>query len=79
MTDPIPINPRLSLADLEEGGEPTGVADSVVLQFLDFIERDIAVSPHRLEEVSPALIANIDWLVKGIEIDIDSPLSPDDE
>ncbi len=79
MVDLIPINPRLSLTDREEGGEPPGVEVSVLRRFLDFLEHDIAVSPHRLEVLSPAFISRIDWLVKGVEIDIDSPLSSDDD
>lgn len=79
MVDIIPINPSLSLTDREEGGEPTGVEDSVLRRFLDFLEHDIAVGPNRLEVISPALISRIDSLVRGVEIDIDSPLSSDDD
>ncbi|WP_429531023.1 type II toxin-antitoxin system PrlF family antitoxin [Pseudomonas frederiksbergensis] len=49
------------------------------MRFLDFIEHDIAVSPNRLQVISPAYIAQIDRLVEGIEIDIDSALPPDDD
>ncbi|MNE99444.1 putative regulator PrlF [compost metagenome] len=61
----------MSLTDRAQGGEPTDVEDSVLRRFLDFIEHDIAVSPNRLEVISPALISRIDGLVKGVEIDID--------
>ncbi|MHC8314333.1 type II toxin-antitoxin system PrlF family antitoxin [Pseudomonas fluorescens] len=79
MVDLIPINPSLPLTDREEDGEPTGVEESVLSRFLDFLEHDIAVCPNRLEVISPALISRIDGLVKGVEIDIDSPLLSDDD
>jgi len=79
MVDIIPIIPSLSFTDREEGGEPPDVEESVLSGFLGLLEHDIAVSRNRLEVVSTALISRIDWVVKGVEIDIHSPLSSDDD
>ncbi|MBN3968292.1 type II toxin-antitoxin system PrlF family antitoxin [Pseudomonas gregormendelii] len=53
--------------------------DPVLPLFLDLLERDIAANPERLQTVDARLLARINSLVGDIEIDINSPLSADDE
>ena len=53
--------------------------DPLIGQFLDFLSRDIASHPHRLRSVDAALLQRIQSLVGDVDIDLDSPLSADDE
>jgi antitoxin PrlF len=63
----------LSRASSAEGDDP------VLGQFLGFIARDIANHPERLQVVDSGLVRRIQSLVGGIEVDLDAPLSEDDE
>lgn len=59
-----------------------GVADSedpVLGQFLGFLARDIASHPQRLQSVDAGLAKRIRSLVGGVKVDLDAPLSSDDE
>ncbi|MNC03808.1 putative regulator PrlF [compost metagenome] len=53
--------------------------DPVLQLFLHVLERDIAANPERLQAVDARLLTGINLLVDGIEIDINAPLSADDE
>jgi antitoxin PrlF len=53
--------------------------DPVLRQFLDFLARDIASHPERLQVIDDNLLTRIHSLVGGMDIDLDAPLSPDDE
>lgn len=53
--------------------------DPVLGQFLGFLAQDIASHPERLQSVSPDLMQRIQSLVAGVEVDLDAPLSADDE
>lgn len=53
--------------------------DPVMGQFLDFLARDIATNPQRLKVVDAELVTRLDALVGDVEIDLDQPLSADDE
>lgn len=53
--------------------------DPVLGQFLDFLARDIARHPERLQAVDAELVTRIQLLTGDIEIDLDAPLSADDE
>ncbi|MCY1551121.1 Antitoxin PrlF [compost metagenome] len=53
--------------------------DPVIGQFLNFLARDIATHPQHLQAVDSNLVARIHSLVGDIEVDLDSPLSADDE
>ena len=53
--------------------------DPVVRQFLGFLARDIANHPKRLQAVDAGLLARIQSLVGHAEVDLDAPLSADDE
>lgn len=57
----------------------TSEDDPVLGQFLSFLARDIASHPERLQAVDASLVARIHALVGGIEVDLDAPLSADDE
>lgn len=53
--------------------------DPIVGQFMEFLARDIATNPQRLKVVDAQLVARLDALVGGVDIDLDQPLSADDE
>ncbi len=53
--------------------------DPVLGQFLNFLARDIASHPERLQAVDAGLVQRLQSLVGGIEVDLDSALSADDE
>ncbi len=53
--------------------------DPVLGQFLDFLARDIASHPERLQGVDAGLIQRLKSLVGGIEVDLDAAPSADDE
>jgi antitoxin PrlF len=59
--------------------ETTEVDDPVLGQFLGFLTRDIASHPERLQAVDSTFVQRIQSLTGGIEIDLDAPLSADDE
>jgi antitoxin PrlF len=59
--------------------EATEVDDPVLGQFLGFLARDIASHPERLQAVDSTFVQRIQSLTGGIEIDLDAPLSADDE
>jgi antitoxin PrlF len=56
-----------------EGGDPALGA------FLDFIEADIRAHPERLRAFDAALHDRLKALVGDLDVDLDAPLSPDDE
>lgn len=53
--------------------------DPVLGQFLDFLARDIASHPERLQTIDASLAQRIDSLVGHVEVDLDAALSEDDE
>lgn len=59
--------------------EATEVDDPVLGQFLGFLARDIASHPERMQVIDSTLVQRIQSLTGGIEIDLDAPLSEDDE
>jgi antitoxin PrlF len=54
-------------------------ADPALGAFLDLLERDLIVHPERLKPLSPNVLTRLDTLVGDIDVDLDAPLSPDDE
>ncbi|BEU98837.1 type II toxin-antitoxin system PrlF family antitoxin (plasmid) [Acidovorax sp. DW039] len=54
-------------------------ADPVIGQFLDFLARDIAVHPERLQRIDMGLVQRGRELTVGVKFDMDAPLSPEDE
>ena len=59
--------------------EAAEVDDPVLGQFLGFLARDIASHPERLQVIDSTLVQRIQSLTGGIEVDLDAPLSADDE
>lgn len=53
--------------------------DPVMGQFLVFLARDIADHPERLRAINSDLVQRLNSLVSGAEVNLDSPLSADDE
>lgn len=53
--------------------------DPALAPFLDFLARDIAEHPERLRAVDASLAPRIKALVDVAEVDLDVPLSADDE
>ena len=70
---------------LPEGGvmitraNATETNDPALAPFLDFLARDIATHPERLQAIDPAFIQRMQALVEGIDVDLDTPLSDEDE
>ena len=63
----------LSRAENVEGDDP------ILGQFLHFLAREIASSPGSLQAMDAQLIQHLRAMTSGVEIDLDTPLSPDDE
>jgi antitoxin PrlF len=53
--------------------------DPALLPFLGFLARDLAEHPGRVRAVDADLVKRIQALVRGVEVDLDAPLSADDE
>ena len=53
--------------------------DPAISQFLSFLTHDIAANPQHLQAIDSNLVARIHSLVDSNEIDLDAPLSADDE
>ncbi len=53
--------------------------DPVLTQFLTFLVNDISQNPKNISAVNVELIKRISPLVSDAEIDLDSPLSDEDE
>lgn len=51
----------------------------MLAQFLDFLDVDIATHPEHIRAIPAALLARIESLIGPVEVDLDAPLSPDDE
>jgi antitoxin PrlF len=55
------------------------VDDPVLGEFLGFLARDIADHPQRLKTIDASLVQRLQSLTGGIEVDLEAPLSADDE
>ena len=53
--------------------------DPVLGQFLDFLSRDIANHPERLQSIDAGFVQRLRVLTCGVEVDLDVALSADDE
>lgn len=53
--------------------------DPALAPFLGFLARDMAGHPERLQAVDTSLAQRIQALLSGVEVDLDAPLSADDE
>lgn len=54
-------------------------ADPALAPFLAFLAHDIASHPERLVAMDAAFVARLQSLVKDVEVDLDAPLSPENE
>jgi antitoxin PrlF len=63
----------LTRAEVNEGDDP------VLGKFLEFLARDIASHPERLQAVDRGLVKRIQSLVGGVKVDLDEALSADNE
>lgn len=54
-------------------------SDQAMDAFLGFLEADIAAHPERVQSFDGALFGRMQALVGDVDIDLDAPLSPDDE
>jgi antitoxin PrlF len=53
--------------------------DPVLGQFLGFLAHDIATHPERLQSVSSSFVQRVQSLVGEVNVDLDAPLSDEDE
>jgi antitoxin PrlF len=58
---------------------PEPESDPLVDHFLAFLERDALDHPARIQAVTPKVVARARSLVEGVQVDLDAPLSDDDE
>jgi len=54
-------------------------ADPILGQFLSFLAHDIVAHPERLQSLDTSLVQRINALVEGVEVDLNVPLSADNE
>lgn len=53
--------------------------DPVLGEFLAFLARDISTNPQHLKTLDQEFVQRVQRLVANVEIDLDAPLSVDDE
>ena len=53
--------------------------DPVMISFLGFLARDMEAHPDRINSLGANLMARVASLTQDVELDLDAPLSPDDE
>lgn len=63
----------LTRADATEQDDP------VVGKFLAFLARDMEAHPKQIRGIAPILVRRARSLVKGVKVDLDAPLQPEDE
>jgi len=63
----------LSRAEVSETDDP------VLGQFLGFLSRDMAEHPNRLQALDASFVQRLQSLTLDIEVDLEEPLSADDE
>jgi antitoxin PrlF len=54
-------------------------SDPILGQFLNFIAQDIEKNPHRLQAISSDLVSHVKSLIAEVDLDLDAPLSAEDE
>ena len=58
---------------------PESEEDQVLGKFLGFLASDIEANPEHLQGVDAGFVARVQSLVRGVDVDLDDPLSADDE
>lgn len=59
--------------------EPAQAEDPVLNQFLTFLENDIRERPQHIHAIDSELLRRIRSLTKGMDVDLNSPLTDEDE
>lgn len=54
-------------------------SDPVIGKFLNFLAKDIENNPQHLQSVDENLVSRIQSLVSDVELDLDAPLSDEDD
>ena len=54
-------------------------SDPILGQFLNFLARDMEKNPQRLKAINSDLVNRVQSLVDGVDLDLDAPLSDEDE
>ncbi len=54
-------------------------SDPTLGQFINFLARDIEKNPQHLQAISADLLNHVQSLVSEVEIDLNAPLSDEDE
>jgi antitoxin PrlF len=54
-------------------------SDPILGQFLNFLVRDIEKNPQHLQAISSDLVSRVQSLVSEVDLDLDAPLSDEDE
>lgn len=54
-------------------------SDPILGKFLNFIARDIEKNPQHLQAISSDLVSRVQSLVAEVALDLDAPLSDEDE
>lgn len=54
-------------------------SDPILGQFLDFLAQDIEKNPQHLQALSSDLVTHVLSLVDEVDLDLDAPLSDEDE
>jgi antitoxin PrlF len=54
-------------------------SDPVIEKFLSLLAKDIASNPHHTHSVSVDVFNRVQSLIAGVEVNIDAPLSEEDE
>lgn len=58
---------------------PTEDSDPLLGSFLDFLVHDMKAHPEQIQMLDAGLVDRIRTLTRHVEIDLDAPLSADDE
>lgn len=58
---------------------PAEEQDPVLGQFLDFLARDMANNPQHLQALDGKWLNRVRALTEGVEVDLNAPLSAEDE
>jgi antitoxin PrlF len=53
--------------------------DPIIDKFLNFLTQDIAENPQNIQAISSNLLSHVHSLVAEVEIDLDAPLTDEDE
>lgn len=53
--------------------------DPIIDKFLNFLTQDIAKNPQNIQAISSNLLSHVHSLVAEVEIDLDAPLTDEDE